>query len=78
MAAIELDPKAAEAETKAALEIEEPTAETKAAETKAAEAKAAPAAKEEPEAEPEPVAAEVLDTDDWSASTCGRSAACRS
>jgi RNA polymerase primary sigma factor len=59
VAAIELDPKAAEAEADAALEAGEPAAETKTPETKAA-----PAAKEEPEAEPEPVAAEVLDTDD--------------
>ena len=50
-AAIELDPEAAELEAEAALVIEEP-------------AVAAPAVKEEPEAEPEPVAAEVLDTDD--------------
>jgi RNA polymerase primary sigma factor len=58
VAAIELDPKAAEADAEAALETEEPAANL------TPEPKAAPAAKEEPEAEPEPVAAEVLDTDD--------------
>ncbi len=53
-AAIELDPVAAELEAEAALAIEEPVVEQPAA----------PVAKPEPEAEPEPVAAEVLDTDD--------------
>jgi RNA polymerase primary sigma factor len=52
-AAIELDPEAAELEAAAAL-IVEPVVE----------APVAPAAKEEPDADPEPVAAEVLDTDD--------------
>ena len=57
-ASIELDPKAAELEAEAALIVEEP-----APATPATPAPAAPAAKDE-DAEPEPVAAEVLDTDD--------------
>ncbi len=56
-AAIELDPVAAELEAEAALAIEEPVVEQPAAPV-------APVAKPEPDAEPEPVAAEVLDTDD--------------
>ena len=52
-AAIELDPVAAELEAEAALIIEEPVV-----------APVAPVAKEEPDADPEPVASEVLDTDD--------------
>jgi RNA polymerase primary sigma factor len=57
VAAIELDPVAAELEAEAALATEEPLVE-------AAAAVAAPVAKVEPDADPEPVAAEVLDTDD--------------
>ena len=57
-ASIELDPEAAELEAEAALIVEEP-----APAAPATPAPAAPAAKDE-DAEPEPVAAEVLDTDD--------------
>ena len=57
VAAIELDPVAAELEAEAALATEAPLVE-------AAAAVAAPVAKVEPDADPEPVAAEVLDTDD--------------
>ena len=59
-AAIELDPEAAELEAQAALAAEEPLA----AEAPVAATPVAPAAKEDADAEPEPVAAEVLDTDD--------------
>src|SRR3954465_8279034 len=55
-AAIELDPEAAELEAEAALIVEEPVAETPAVPAKPAEP--------DPDVEPEPVAQEVLDTDD--------------
>ncbi len=55
-AAIELDPDAAELEAEAALIAEEPAAETPAA--------AAPTQEPDADAEPEPAAQEVLDTDD--------------
>src|SRR3954468_18401870 len=55
-AAIELDPEAAELEAEAALITEEPVAETPAVPVKPAEP--------DPDVEPEPVAQEVLDTDD--------------
>src|SRR3954467_2656077 len=55
-AAIELDPEAAELEAEAALIVEEPVAETPAVPGKPAEP--------DPDVEPEPVAQEVLDTDD--------------
>src|SRR3954465_6965053 len=55
-AAIELDPEAAELEAEAALITEEPVAETPAVPAKPAEP--------DPDVEPEPVAQEVLDTDD--------------
>ncbi len=54
-AAIELDPAAAELEAEAALIIEEPVVKTPVAPV---------VAKPDPDAEPEPVATEVLDTDD--------------
>ncbi len=55
-ASIELDPEAAELEAEAALIVEEPVAETPAVPAKASD--------DADEAEPEPVATEVLDTDD--------------